>query len=89
LKKLKRLITFKGVVVENFRKELGKAIQAKRLLIGMTGKELGDIIGTTKVTMSNIESGKQKISMEMAFKIFNMLDMDIKDIYEEYLLVIK
>lgn len=53
----------------------GERVRMMRRHIGYTQTALGDMIGATKATVSNYESGKIYPPLDIAFKIAKALDV--------------
>lgn len=49
----------------------------------MSQKELGDAVGITATSISRYEIGKRKLSVDMAKKIADALDVDWTVLYSE------
>ena len=47
-----------------------------RKRLGLSGKDFGEMIGVTKQTISNIESGRTKLTMTMYLAIMYVLEKD-------------
>ncbi len=48
----------------------------------MTQQTLADKIGATRQTIHHIESGKYSPSLEMAFRIANVFEVPLKDVFQ-------
>ena len=58
-------------------------LKERRLLIGMTMKEIADSVGITQVSYWQIEHGVCKPKVENAKKIGNMLNFDWRLFYPD------
>ena len=58
--------------------ELGKLIKHRRKVLGLTIRELADLMGVSKTTISQIELGKSNPTFEVLQNIFEYLNLEIK-----------
>lgn len=58
--------------------ELGKRIKHRRKVLGLTIRELADLTGMSKTTISQIESGVGNPTFEVLKNIFEYLNLEIK-----------
>lgn len=58
-------------------------MKAYRKAAKMTVRELASAVGTTEVTISRYETGKRKMSVGMAKKIADVLEVDWWKLYDE------
>ncbi len=58
--------------------ELGKLIKHRRKVLGLTTRELADLTGMSKTTISQIESGVGNPTFEVLQNIFEYLNLEIK-----------
>ena len=58
--------------------ELGKLIKHRRKVLGLTTRELADLTGMSKTTISQIESGVGNPTFEVLENIFQYLNLEIK-----------
>lgn len=56
-----------------------KAIRARRKELGLTQKELGDLVGCNESTISQYESGKRWPQQEMLLKLAEALHMSVSE----------
>ena len=80
-------------MVDNFYKKLGMKIKNIRDRIDLSQEKLADLLGVSRVALSQIENGERKISAEeiaKLAKIFNLssdllldLDKDMKVVFEK------
>ena len=56
---------------------LGERIKAARKVVGITQKELAEKAGTATITVQQWELNKRKPKLETAYKIAEILDVDI------------
>ena len=59
------------------KKELGKKIKDRRMVISMPQKQLADYTGLSVVTLSQIETGKANPSFETLNEIFHFLNLEM------------
>lgn len=58
------------------------AIKTLRFLSGeMTQGDLGDAVGVTRQTIAAIEQGKYSPSLEVAFRIANLFDKPLEEVF--------
>ena len=58
--------------------ELGKLIKHRRKVLGLTIRELADLAGMSKTTISQIELGVSNPTFEVLLNIFEYLNLEIK-----------
>ena len=58
--------------------ELGKLIKHRRKVLGLTIRELADLAGMSKTTISQIELGIRNPTFEVLQNIFEYLNLEIK-----------
>ena len=58
--------------------ELGKIIKHRRQILGLTTRELADLTGMSKTTISQIELGIGNPTFEVLQNIFEYLNLEIK-----------
>ena len=58
--------------------ELGKLIKHRRKVLGLTIRDLADLTGMSKTTISQIESGVSNPTFEVLQNIFEYLNLEIK-----------
>lgn len=58
--------------------ELGKLIKRRRKVLGLTTRELAELTGMSKTTISQIESGVGNPTFEVLENIFEYLNLEIK-----------
>jgi transcriptional regulator with XRE-family HTH domain len=60
------------------REELGKLIKHRRKVLGLTTRELADLTGMSKTTISQIELGVGNPTFEVLQNIFEYLNLELK-----------
>ena len=60
------------------REELGKLIKHRRKVLGLTTRELADLTGMSKTTISQIELGVGNPTFEVLQNIFEYLNLEFK-----------
>ena len=60
--------------------KLSEFILEYRHLHAMTQKDLAQLLGVTKVTISNIENGKIRVGHRVTKSIVDKLDLDILEV---------
>ena len=58
--------------------ELGKIIKRRRKVLGLTIRELADLTGTSKTTISQTERGIRNPTFEILQNIFEYLNLEMK-----------
>ena len=58
--------------------ELGKLIKHRRKVLGLTIRDLADLAGMSKTTISQIESGVGNPTFQVLQNIFEYLNLEIK-----------
>ena len=58
--------------------ELGKLIKNRRKVLGLTIRELADLTGTSKTTISQTERGVRNPTFEILQNIFEYLNLEMK-----------
>jgi len=58
--------------------ELGKLINHRRKVLGLTISDLSDLTGMSKTTISQIERGTSNPTFEVLQNIFEYLNLEIK-----------
>ncbi len=58
--------------------ELGKLIKNRRRVLGLTIRELADITGISKTTISQTERGVGNPSIEVLINIFEYLNLEMR-----------
>ncbi len=62
---------------------LGKLLKIRRLEMGLTQKELGDAIGTTREAIKGVELGKSHFSVKNFRKVLEATNITTKDLLEK------
>ena len=60
------------------REELGKLMKHRRKVLGLTIRELADLTGMSKTTISQIDGGCGNPTGEVLQNIFEYLNLEIK-----------
>ena len=58
--------------------ELGKLLKHRRKVLGLTIRDLSDLTGMSKTTISQIERGSRNPTFEVLQNIFEYLNLEIK-----------
>lgn len=58
--------------------ELGKIIKRRRKVLGLTIRELANLTGTSKTTISQTERGVRNPTFEILQNIFEYLNLEMK-----------
>jgi DNA-binding XRE family transcriptional regulator len=70
---------------ESFYKFLGSKIASERNRFGITQDKLGEILGLSRVSIVNIEKGKQKPSIYQLFKITIQFNISLDSFSSSYI----
>ena len=60
------------------KKELGEIIKNRRVVLGLTIRDLADLTGISKTTISELERGVTNPTLEVLQNIFEYLNLEIK-----------
>lgn len=60
--------------------QIGREIKRARELHGLTQSELADRVGVTRTSISNLESGRQRVPIDTLFSICDVLGTEPRDI---------
>jgi transcriptional regulator with XRE-family HTH domain len=63
--------------------EIGIAIKARRKQLDMTQEHLAALIGISRASLANIETGRQTVLIHHLYKIAEQLQLDIIDLLPE------
>ena len=58
--------------------ELGKLIKRRRKVLGLTIRDLADLTGMSKTTITQIEQGMSNPTFELLQSIFEYLNLEMK-----------
>ena len=74
------------MLYNNFLKELGFRIKMRRLQLGLTQAQLGEQVKMSENYISEIESGRNNITLKSLHKIFSVLKVSFFDFFNFNLL---
>lgn len=60
------------------KEELGESIKNRRKVLGLTIRELADLTGMSKTTISQIETGVGNPTIDVLYNIFEYLNLEMK-----------
>ncbi|WCT11012.1 helix-turn-helix transcriptional regulator [Mucilaginibacter jinjuensis] len=69
---------------EAFYKVLGEKIASERKKVGMTQEQLGEILSLSRVSVVNIENGKQKPSIYQLYLIVEKFNVTLDSLTSAY-----
>lgn len=69
----------------SFSIAIGRKIKEIRKSFGMTGEQLGLLLGVTQQQISRYESGTTPMTIDILFLIVNALDIKIEEILSDYI----
>lgn len=69
------------VIYDNLRQEVGKKIRSARLEKGLTMRAVADAIGMEENNYSRFEKGKTNPTLKSLFKICQVLEISLKDLF--------
>jgi transcriptional regulator with XRE-family HTH domain len=58
--------------------EIGKTAKQRRVTLGLTIKDLAELTGLSKTTITKVEKGGNNPTLEVLQKIFEYLNLEIK-----------
>jgi DNA-binding XRE family transcriptional regulator len=61
-------------------REVGKLIRAHRRKKKRSQATLAQLVGHTRTSITNIEAGRQRISLDLLFKFANVLQVEIREL---------
>lgn len=59
---------------------LGERLREIRIASGMTQQQVATVIGTSRPSISNIESGRQHIKIDVLYRLAAALNVDVRDV---------
>lgn len=71
------------VIYDNLRQEVGKKIRSTRLEKGLTMRAVADAIGMEENNYSRFEKGNTNPTLKSLFKICQVLDISLKDLFTD------
>ncbi len=71
----------KGKVEQTPRTALGYRLQSLREEKGLTQGELAERIGLTRTSVTNMEAGRQNITVNLLYKIADELSVKVNDFF--------
>lgn len=66
---------------EKLKNQIALNIKYYRKKAGITQKQLAELVGVTSTAVSNWESGQNSINTEILFKVCEVLNVSLNDIY--------
>jgi len=79
----RRAFSFVGNIQHPSTARFGAALREKRLNIGMTQSELAQLTGLNRSYISEIESGRESISIDRAEKLAKAVNCSLSDLLKE------
>lgn len=77
------LHVLEDVIYDNLRQEVGNKIRSTRLEKGLTMRAVADAIGMEENNYSRFEKGKTNPTLKSLFKICQVLDISLKDLFTD------
>ena len=68
------------MLYEAFLKELGFRLKMRRIQLGLTQAQLGEKVKMSENRISEIESGRNNITLKSLNKIFSVLNIDFFEV---------
>lgn len=65
-------------------KVFGKYIKTKRVQHGLSGENLGDLLGCSKQFISSVENGDKEFPINRINSLANVLEVEQKELYEQW-----
>ena len=59
-----------------FYQELGRRMSARRTGLSMTQAEVGEVVGTSRAWVANVESGRQRLQVHQLYAVAGALGCD-------------
>jgi len=78
--KILNLLTNEATTI--FYRRLGEIIKRARVEFGVSQEIVAEALGLSRVSIVNIEKGRQKIQIHTLIEIVNYLDIPISDFFE-------
>lgn len=75
----------KTIDVRDCHDAFGRYIKMARERKGMSQSEVAEILGVSQAQYSRIEGGKRDVDLAIAFKICDVIGVDIRDFANKYL----
>lgn len=69
--------------INPFYKHIGMTIRAAREALGMTQGELANVVGLSRTSLTNIESGRQRILVDQLAELADALDIPVHSLIPE------
>lgn len=66
---------------EKLKNQIALNIKYYRKKAGITQKQLAELVGVTSTAVSNWESGQNSINTEILFKVCEVMNVSLNDIY--------
>jgi len=79
----RRAFSFVGNIQHSSTARFGAALREKRLSIRMTQSELAQLTGLNRSYISEIESGRESISLDRAEKLAKAVNCSLSDLLKE------
>lgn len=68
------------IPADEFYEELGKAIRKRREGCGLKQAELGNRLGLSRTSVTNIESGRQRLLADQLCRVATILECEVADL---------
>ena len=69
--------------VGRFYKQIGQGIRDARVEAHLTQSQLGDAVGLTRTSITNLEAGRQHIPLHVVARIAAVLKVPARDLFPE------
>jgi len=79
----RRAFSFVGNIRHGATARFGAAVKEKRKLLGMTQAELAEITGLSRSYISEVECGRESISLERAEKLAKAVNSRLSELLKE------
>jgi DNA-binding XRE family transcriptional regulator len=79
----RRALSFVGNMRHNLTARFGIAFKNKRTSLGLTQQEISKVTGLSRSYISEIECGKESISLERAEKLAQAVSSSLSDLLRE------
>lgn len=79
----RRAFSFVGNIRHSSTARFGSALREKRLRLGLTQSDLAQLTGLNRSYISEIESGRESISLDRADKLAKAVGSSLSDLLKE------
>lgn len=66
---------------DDFKKQLGQALKARRRLCGLSQEQAGEALGMDRVSIGYIEQGKRAPRLSTLYALVQLYDISLADLF--------